>query len=261
MVGYLVALPLRWDAAHGLVKRAFTIDTWDFDYSAGREPWLNLRITSDIIWGIFHGDNSVLYEAASIVAAEHKRFGNAEQARRFGELAAGVRSRANALLYNGPSSTHFHKLTPVSIEGVDDPEQLSLGTPMAVERGLATDEIARAVIAEYGVRRQTTGTIAEWFLIDPRFPDGSFGDPKRVAGAYANGGVFPLCGGELARAARANGAESYGVEILEQYAAILDGLIDGLAAGRDGCVVAGPRYVQFASIAEGRGALEVEYRG
>jgi hypothetical protein len=38
-----------------------------------------------------------------------------------------------------------------------------------------------------------------------------------VAGAYCNGGIMPLVGGELARAAFEHGFETYGVEILEQY--------------------------------------------
>ncbi len=221
-VDYLVSSPIRWDETHGLVKRAYTIDTWDFDYTAGREPWLNFQITPDTFWGIFHGDNSGLYEAASTVAAMHALAGDAESAGRLRELADGVRLRANALLFNGRFYTHFHKLSPVTIEGVNESEQLSLSNPMAINRGLATDEIARAVIAEYRRRRETGASFAEWYIIDPPFPDGTFGDEKLVAGAYVNGGIFPLCGGELARAALNHGAESYGIEILDQYASMIE---------------------------------------
>jgi hypothetical protein len=48
-------------------------------------------------------------------------------------------------------------------------------------------------------------------------PDGIYGDPKLVAGAYCNGGIMPLVGGELARAAFEHGFEQYGVQQLMRY--------------------------------------------
>ena len=58
---------------------------------------------------------------------------------------------------------------------------------------------------------------AEWFSIDPPFPDGIFGDDKLIGGAYVNGGIMPLVGGELAKAALDNGFEKYGIDILKKY--------------------------------------------
>src|SRR5690606_29348623 len=51
----------------------------------------------------------------------------------------------------------------------------------------------------------------------PPFPAGAFGEEKIVEGAYCNGGVMPLVGGELARAAFEHGFEAYGLATLEQY--------------------------------------------
>jgi hypothetical protein len=48
-------------------------------------------------------------------------------------------------------------------------------------------------------------------------PDGIYGDEKLVAGAYCNGGLLPLVGGELARAALEHGFEEYGIEQLLKY--------------------------------------------
>ncbi len=213
--------PWRWDEEHGLVKRAYTIDTWDFDYTAGRMPWLNFQITPDTFWGIMHGDSSGFYEAARLLAGHYEHLGRDADAARWTAEAEGVRERANALLFNGRFYTHFHTLTPVEIEGVDEAEQLSLSNPMAITRGLATHEIAVAVLREYRRRRETTGAFAEWFSIDPPFPDGTFGDERQVAGSYVNGGVLPLVGGELARGAFEHGMETYGVETLAQYAAMV----------------------------------------
>ena len=88
---------------------------------------------------------------------------------------------------------------------------------MDINRGVADHAQAVSILREYRRRRQATGAFAEWFSIDPPFPDGIYGDEHLVAGAYCNGGIMPLVGGELARAAFEHGFESYGVEILEQY--------------------------------------------
>ena len=218
---YTLDHPWRWDEEHDLPKRAYTIDTWDFDYTAGRAPWLNFQITPDTFWGIMHGDVSGVYEAMHLLEALHERFGDEKKAEAWRDRAAGLRDRANALLFNGRFYTHFHKLVPISIDGLDEAEQLSLSNPMDINRGLATHEIAVAILQEYQRRRETTGAFAEWFSIDPPFPDGIFGDEKIVAGAYINGGILPLVGGELARAAFEHGFERYGVAILEQYRALI----------------------------------------
>jgi len=214
---YSMTHPWRWDEQHGLIKRAYTIDTWDFDYTAGRYPWLNFQITEDTFWGLMHGDSSGFYEAAQLLGILYAHADETEQATRWQQVAADTRERANALLFNGAFYTHFHKLTPVTIEGLDEARQLSLSNPMAINRGLATHDMATAILRTYHQRRAETGAFAEWFSIDPPFPDGAFGEEKLVGGAYCNGGIMPLVGGELAHAAFAHGFESYGVDILHTY--------------------------------------------
>jgi hypothetical protein len=88
---------------------------------------------------------------------------------------------------------------------------------MAINRGLATHDQAVAILDEYQRRRRRGDSFAEWFSIDPPFPSGVFGDEKLVSGAYCNGGIMPLVGGELARAAFEHGRERYGLETLRQY--------------------------------------------
>ena len=219
---YTTSSPLRWDETTGLAKRAYTIDTWDFDYTAGRSEWLNFQITDKTFWGIFHGDISGLYEASLFLGRGFGRIGNSESSERWLSFAEALRTRANKLLFNGKFYTHFHKLGSFEIAGVDESQQLSLSSPMAINRGLATPEIAASIIEEYRRRGEESDAFAEWFIIDPPFPNGVFGDEKLVPGAYVNGGVFPLCGGELARAALANGYEEYGVSILEKYRRMIE---------------------------------------
>jgi hypothetical protein len=220
-LSYCMTHPWRWDDEHGLIKRPYTIDTWDFDYTAGRAPWLNFQVTDATFWGIMHGDNSGFYEAAALLSTMCRAVGRAEGADRWNGVADALRERANRLLFNGRFYTHFHKLLPMTIEGVDEAEQLSLSNPMAINRGLATHEMAVAILREYRRRGETAAAFAEWFSIDPAFPDGIFGDEKLKGGAYVNGGILPLVGGELARAAFDHGFEHYGVETLQRYAEMI----------------------------------------
>ena len=214
---YSLTHPWRWDEKHKLIKRPYTVDTWDFAYTAGKHHWLQMQIDDNTFWGIMHGDISGFYEAFMLLARLHDYFGEDKRASFWLKKAAKFRKRLNKIAWNGRFYTHFVKLNPVHIDGVDESEQLSLSNPMAINRGLTDHSQAVAILQEYRRRRQSSGAFAEWFSIDPPFPDGIFGDDILVKGAYCNGGIMPLVGGELARAALWHGFEEYGVSILQQY--------------------------------------------
>jgi len=214
---YIRAHPWRWDEERGLVKRAYTIDTWDFAYTAGRHEWLQFQIDDDTFWGISHGDNSGYLEAYLLLAMMLEQCGELDRAALWRERAHAIRAALKRTCFNGKFYTHFVKLTPVTIPGVDESSQLSLSNPMAINRGATSHEMAVSILREYRDRREETESFAEWFSIDPPFPDGVFGDEKLVGGAYVNGGIMPLVGGELARAAFEHGLEEYGASILRRY--------------------------------------------
>jgi len=214
---YILSHPWRWDNKAKLVKRAYTIDTWDFAYTAGAHEWLQFQITDDTFWGIMHGDNSGYYEAFRIMALLQDYFKNKKLAGLWQDRADTLKANMNKTCWNGKFYTHFVKITPVEIPGVDESAQLSLSNPMDINRGAASHKMAVSIIQEYINRRDSTETFAEWFSIDPPFPDGIFGDDKLKKGAYVNGGIMPLVGGELAEAAFDHGFEEYGVDILKRY--------------------------------------------
>lgn len=216
-LGYNLTNPWRWDEKTQLVKRPYTIDTWDFAYTAGKHDWLQFQITDDTFWGIMHGDNSGYYEAFRIMARLSDYLGLQDKKVYWQNLADGLRERMNQVCWNGTFYTHFVKLTPVTIDGLDEASQLSLSNPMDINRGAPSHEMAVSIIKEYQRRRENSSAFAEWFSIDPAFPDGIFGEEKIVRGAYCNGGIMPLVGGELARAAFDHGFETYGVDILKRY--------------------------------------------
>lgn len=219
-LAYILSDPWRWDAKRKLVKRAYTIDTWDFDYTAGKHDWLNFQITDETFWGIMHGDSSGYYQAFLQMARMYAALRQSARAAYWSRYAAAFRKRANAASFNGRFYTHHVPLVPVKIEGVDEAAQLSLSNPMNINRGLATHPMAVAILEEYQKRGEAAGAFAPWFSIDPPFPDGIYGDEKLVKGAYCNGGIMPLVGGELARAAFDHGFEAFGVEQLVQYGAL-----------------------------------------
>jgi hypothetical protein len=214
---YVLTDDWRWDKKTKLVKRGYTIDTWDFDYTAGRYPWLNFRVDDDTYWGIMHGDNSGYYEAFAQIGSLYAQVGDKKRALTWQTAAQSLRRRANAVCFNGKFYTHHVHLVPVKIQGVDESQQLSLSNPMNINRGLATHEMAVSILKEYQKRGSERGAFADWFSLDPPMPDGIYGDEKLVGGAYCNGGLLPLVGGELARAAFEHGFEQYGVEQLLKY--------------------------------------------
>ncbi len=216
-LAYILSDPWRWDKKRGLVKRAYTIDTWDFDYTAGKHEWLNFQITEDTFWGIMHGDSSGYYQAFIQMGVMYEHLRQHKRAAYWRRFAAGFRKRANAVSFNGRFYTHHVPIVPVHIEGVDVAAQLSLSNPMNINRGLATHAMAASILEEYRLRGTSTGAFAPWFSIDPPFPDGIYGDEKLVQGAYCNGGIMPLVGGELARAALEHGQESFGIDQLLRY--------------------------------------------
>ncbi len=218
---YILNHPWRWDETTGLVKRPYTIDTWDFAYTAGAHDWLQFQIDARTYWGIMHGDNSGYYEAFRIMQRLYAHFEEEAAAQKWAERAHALKANLNRICWNGRFYTHFFKLTPVTIPGVAEDRQLSLSNPMAINRGAAGHSRAVSILREYQARRRTGASFAEWFSIDPPFPDGVFGDEKLIAGAYVNGGIFPLVGGELARAALEHGLEEYGVDILRRYFALI----------------------------------------
>lgn len=227
-ISYTLTSPLRWEPALGLVKRPFTIDTWDFEYGPttrnpeNGQPAPRHWIDNQTKWGIFHGDNTGLAQALRSLAQVEVYLGLPNEARYHWDLANDIMARLNALSWNGSFYTHHVKLIPWDVPGVDEARQLSLSNAIALNRGVLTPEQGQAIINEYASRLEHPDNVAfaEWWSIDPPFPAGSFGLGGRVGelpGEYVNGGIMPLVGGELSRGAFRYGYEHYGFDILRRY--------------------------------------------
>ncbi|MCK5821306.1 MAG: hypothetical protein KAH17_05455, partial [Bacteroidales bacterium] len=95
--------------------------------------------------------------------------------------------------------------------------QLSLSNPISMNRGVGDPQKASALLMEYQHRADKGSFFAPWFSIEPPFPNSCFGDDKLIEGAYINGGLFPLAGGELSLLALENGFEKYGLKQILIY--------------------------------------------
>lgn len=231
-LNYIRTSPLRWDAEHRLVKRPFTVDTWDFEYgpptvAPDGKPAPRHWIDADTKWSIFHGDNTGYAQAMELLARMYDHLGNGARADHWRWEAGGLRDRLNQLSWNGNFFRHMVHLVPVAVPGVDEASQLSLSNAYALNRGVLNQEQAGAIIEEYQRRYQNRGTtFAEWYSIDPPFPSGSLSTEAgwgKNAGEYVNGGIMPLVGGELARGALTHGYEGYGLDILQRYYSLIEG--------------------------------------
>jgi hypothetical protein len=231
-LNYATSDPLRWDAERGLVRRPYTIDTWDFAYGPTTispddgKPAPRHWITPDTVFGTFHGDNTGLAQAMRLMARIEGAVGEPERAVAWNARADEIMRRLNDLSWNGRFFTHVVFEDPTfAPAGVDPAEQLSLSNAYALNRGVLDERQGQAIVASYFERRDFERAFAEWYSIDPPFPSGSYGlagRPGENPGEYVNGGIMPLVGGELARGAFRFGSEPYGFDILRRYAALTE---------------------------------------
>ena len=235
-INYSTSSPKRWDAEHGLVKRGFTIDTWDF--VSGQDP-TRRQINDRTPMSLMHGDNSGIYQAMRQLAWMNRRLNREDAARQWENRAATLLDNINRYLWNGTIYTHQVHLGHDGIAGENEAERLSLSNAYDMNRGICTQEQIDSILGEYQKRRETTDAFAEWFTIDPPYAP-AFGGPNNdhvAAGCYINGSIAPFVGGELARAALNNGHESYGWDILSRIRQMME---------RDGAL-----YFLYAPGAEG----------
>ena len=207
-IDYVTSDPQRWDARHGLVKRGYTIDTWDFTYEPASVT--NRTLTAATPQAIMHGDNSGVYQAMAQLAWLNGRLGRTAKAAAWRARADALRAAMYKHLWNG--RFFFHQL-PLNVPPVDahEHERLSLSAAYDMNRGLMPVADCRRTIEEFRRRRRTTDCFAEWFTVDPPY---DFTFARHPRGDYVNGGVCLFTAGELAKAALENGYEAYGWDIL-----------------------------------------------
>lgn len=211
---YIASDPRHWDAKHQLIQRQHSCDTWDYDIDGASDQGSSRHVVATC-------DQSGYTLAYRAMSAMYRHLGDTANAGRWAREADAYRQRATALLWDGTKFQHHVHLDPAISHGdFDETQQLAMGNTWAMTRGLATAAQSASIIDEYRRRQRTTGDAYPWWSLQPGYPNRLhyWKDAFRQEGGYANGGLMPWVGGELCRAAFWFGRETYGVELMRQYA-------------------------------------------
>ena len=224
-MSYEMSDPLRWSSKNLLVKRPYSIDTWD--YTAGPEGLagverllIHIGNTAATPKGIMQGDNSGMFQACGQLAIMYDVIGNKKEAGEWNLQGELFRSRLNRVCWNGKFYSHFVPEDPFPSYINSDPvNSVGLSNTYTINRGAATREIASSIITTYKEigEKLKNKSLAPWYGVYP-FIEPDFGGNK--PGTYMNGAILPLIGGELTKAAFQNGKEEYAVEQLKVLEAI-----------------------------------------
>lgn len=166
-LNYIMTDTSRWDKKHGLAKRVYTIDTWDFTNEIASQ---NVRdILPNAPMGIMHGDNTGLYRAMRLLAKMYDRVGDAGAAAKWNASADSLKVRIDKYLWNGKFYKHYLPLDKVDF-GVDLEKQMTLSNSYDINR-MDSPEKAREVLKQYRLMREKFGGEFDDFrTINPAFP-------------------------------------------------------------------------------------------
>lgn len=216
----------RWSTKFKLLKRGYTIDTWDFMHEAdarlsGGENLVNPDKT---VFGIMHGDNTGMAASCRYLATMLRAAGRKREAPTFERLADQLLRRLDKVAWNGHFYQHHiseHSEFKRDIGNTDETKQVTLSNAYALDRGIGEDK-CRAIIETYqrirsGMPESSPG---EWYNCYPPFERGF--DAHAPQWQYMNGGVSMIVAGELARGAFLHGAPEYGADILLRVKELAD---------------------------------------
>jgi hypothetical protein len=201
--------PHRWSTEAQLPKRPFTLDDWPIAWADPRRR--NAPPGPHTKWCIHPGDAARLFEACSTLTLLCEHFNIEDKATRWRDRAAKLQAQLAEVAWQGRYFTHQVHLSPIALEGIDENAQLAACNAFLINSGIATQEQCAWILQEYANRSK--GGL-EWWSIEPPYPAEVFDVPP---GNGPNGGIWPLVGGELSRAALSHGFEAYGIGILRRY--------------------------------------------
>jgi len=237
-VHYVISDPYRWSEKYQLIKRGYTIDTWDFlsDSEAklvdGDIMKIDLKTTH---FGVFFGDNANMIVGLHRLVEMLKSVRRENDTDQYLKLAAGMEKRLNDLAWNGEFFTHWipEDRTLKFDFGVDINRQVSLSNAYSLNRGISREQSVGIIKTYQRIRREMPPTSpGEFYAIYPPFERGFAGENGKWE--YMNGGVMSCTAGELAHGAFENGFEQYGVDILRREKAIADryrGIVPAILRG------------------------------
>jgi hypothetical protein len=213
--------PARWSRRFELLKRGYTIDSWDFqvedEYTVEFPLATGMQVDPERTkFGVFFGDNHAHAAACRQLAEMYEHLGDAGSGRLWRERADAILERLDAIAWNGRFFRHRVEEDPSVVRnlGVDEAAQFAMSNAYALNRGIRPEQ-ARAILAEYRALRAhlPPGSPGEFYAIIPPFGRGFSGERWQ----YMNGGVHGHAAGELALGAFTHGDAAYGTDILLRF--------------------------------------------
>ena len=213
---------LRWSTKYDLIKRAYTIDMWDFQATDKYLP--DAFVSPSMVidpdrtkFGIFYGDNTGYAYACQCLGEMLDAAGRPSDALKYRTRGKEVLDRTNRLLWNGHFYTHRQEEDPAVVRdfGVDEKTQVTLSNAFSINRGIGHEKSVEIIRTYQRIRKDMPeGSPGEWYMCYPPFQRG-FGAHSDIW-EYMNGGVGATVAGELAKGAFENGFEAYGTDILRR---------------------------------------------
>ena len=212
----------RYSEKYGLLKRVYTIDSWDFQIIDNYLPDIGLNNSMLIDakkskFGIFYGDNSGYADACDQLSEMFNKAGDKTNAEKYIKRAAEIREKLNNLSWNGRFFTHFvEEDDNVKRDvGVDEKSQISLSNCYTVNRGFSHEQNKKIIESYIALKDNLPqGSPGEWYAIYPPFERGF--EVHNAKWQYMNGGIAGHAAGELARGAYENGYEDYATDVLNR---------------------------------------------
>lgn len=219
---YCVSDPLRWSEKYKLLKRPYTIDSWDFQIEDENTPNVGINKTMMVDkdqtkFGVFFGDNTGYIQACHELAKMYRAAGNASMAEKYNQRGTEFLQRLNSLAWNGRFFTHrIEEDTTLHRNlGVDEKSQIGHSNAYSINRGLGYDQNVAIINTYLDLKNNLPqGAPGEWYAIYPPFERG-FG-MHNEKWQYMNAGIAGHAAGELARGAYENGYEAYATDILDR---------------------------------------------
>jgi hypothetical protein len=219
---YSMNSPVRWSRKHELLKRGYTIDSWDFQphdqylvpFRMGAGQQIDPEKTK---WTIFFGDNTAYAHACDQLAEMMEVAGRKQEAAQLRERGRSIRERLDRLAWNGKYYAHHIEEDPDVKRnfGVDEWTQLAMSNMYALNRGVTHSQAVSIINAYLDLGRHLPSrSPGEWYSVYPPYERGFEKDNGRWE--YMNAGVHAHAAGELARGAFENGYEKYGAQILSR---------------------------------------------
>lgn len=224
-LGYTLNSPLRWSEKFQLLKRGYTIDTWDFQndedakISAGEgnapDPMIIKENTTR--FGVMFGDNTGMAAACHYLAEMLEYADRDKEANEIRKIGDNIQNRIDKLAWNGQFYQHHIPEDPEIKRdlGVDESKQVSLSNAYSLNRNISHDKAVQIIQTYQRLRDEMPETSpGEFYTIYPPFEKGYGGHNSKWN--YMNSGVTSIVAGELAHGAFEHGYEDYGVDILNR---------------------------------------------